>query len=43
MDQLKALFAKYLDDSCTTVEIKLLMQHFSELKNEGELKALIAA
>lgn len=43
MDQLKALFAKYLDDSCTTVEIKLLMQHFSELKNEGELKTLIAA
>lgn len=43
MDQLKALFTKYLDDNCNTLEIKLLMQHFSELKNEAELKALIAA
>ena len=43
MDNLKSLFTKYMDDSCTTAEIELLMQHFSELKNEKSLKAIIAA
>lgn len=43
MDHLKSLFTKYMDDSCTTAEIELLMQYFSELKNKDELKAIIAA
>lgn len=43
MDHLKALFIKYMDDSCTTAEIGLLMQHFTELENESGLRALVAA
>ncbi|SMC96774.1 FecR family protein [Pedobacter africanus] len=43
MDHLRPLFTKYMDDSCTTAEIGLLMQYFNELENESGLKALIAA
>lgn len=41
MDHLKPLFAKYMNDSCTTAEIKLLMQAFAEAENEKELKEAI--
>lgn len=43
MNDLKALFAKYMNDSCTTAEIKLLMQTFKEAENEVELKEAITA
>lgn len=42
MDQLKVLFSKYMNDSCTTAEIKLLMQHFGQPENENDLKAIIS-
>lgn len=42
MGHLKILFAKYMNDSCTTAEIKILLQTFNEVKNEAELKHAIA-
>ncbi|MDR6782383.1 transmembrane sensor [Pedobacter africanus] len=42
MDKLKALFAKYMNDSCTTAEIKRLMEHFGQPENENDLKTIIA-
>lgn len=43
MDQLKTLFEKYMNDSCTAAEIRLLMQNFAGAANEAELKDAIAA
>lgn len=43
MEPLKAIFTKYMNNSCTVAEIELLMQYFAELKNEEELREAIAA
>ncbi|TCC96997.1 DUF4974 domain-containing protein [Pedobacter hiemivivus] len=42
MNDISTLFSKYMNDGCTTVEIKLLMQHFTELNSEAELRGAIA-
>jgi len=43
MNDLSILFSKYMNDGCTTAEIKLLMQYFTKVDNEAELKEAIAA
>lgn len=43
MNDLSKLFGKYINDGCTVTEIKLLMQHFTEIENENQLKEVIAA
>ncbi|WP_316814799.1 FecR family protein [Pedobacter nyackensis] len=43
MDELKVLFLKYMNNGCTTAEIKHLMLYFSEATHEAELKELINA
>lgn len=42
MNNLKALFEKYMNDDCTAAEIRVLIQHFNEVSNEAELKKAIA-
>lgn len=41
MEELKLLFSKYIKNDCTTTEIKLLMQYFTEATHEAELRNLI--
>jgi len=41
MEELKILFSKYMNDACTSAEIQRLMQHFTEAKQETELRRLI--
>ncbi|MNK03729.1 fec operon regulator FecR [compost metagenome] len=43
MDDLSKLFSKYINDGCTVAEIKLLMQHFTEVESETELREAITA
>jgi hypothetical protein len=42
MKELKELFARYVNDECTEAEIKFLLQHVREAKNEIMLKEVIS-
>lgn len=42
MKELKELFVRYVNDECTEVEIKFLLQHIREAKNERMLKEIIS-